>query len=96
MTNEEVIHVCDKCAIHTSAMLLQFLADSTSSQNITSCTFENLADWYTTGGYKTTTWLELLDLSKWLPLVLMNNMETQSYGAGQSGISTITILYSLS
>lgn len=61
MTNDEMIQICDECAIKTSVLLLQTLPDA-----VTTCTFENLADWYTTGGYKSATWLELLDLSKWL------------------------------
>jgi hypothetical protein len=32
-------------------------------------TFEDVAEWYTTGGYRSATWLELLDLCKWLPEV---------------------------
>jgi hypothetical protein len=28
--------------------------------------FDDFADWYTDGGYKVASWLELLDLSKWV------------------------------
>lgn len=28
--------------------------------------FDTLATWYTNGGYKTSPWLELLDLNKWI------------------------------
>lgn len=64
MSTEEIVGVCDDCAVWTSAQLLSSL--SPSARN--GCNFENLADWYTTGGYQVATWLELLDLSKWLPL----------------------------
>ena len=64
MSTEEIVGVCDDCAVWTSAQLLSSLHPSARS----GCNFENLADWYTTGGYQVATWLELLDLSKWLPL----------------------------
>jgi Ca2+-binding EF-hand superfamily protein len=64
MSTDEIVGVCDDCAVWTSAQLLSSLEPSVRN----GCTFENLADWYTSGGYQVATWLELLDLSKWLPL----------------------------
>ena len=69
MSTEEIVTVCDDCAVWTSAQLLSSLDPYARS----GCNFENLADWYTTGGYQVATWLELLDLSKWLPLYTMDD-----------------------
>ena len=66
MTSEELNAVCDDCAVWTSSQLLLSLAKE--RVDVRGCTFEDLADWYTQGGYMVATWLELLDLSKWLPL----------------------------
>jgi hypothetical protein len=71
MSTEEIVGVCDDCAVWTSAQLLSSLEPSVRS----GCNFENLADWYTTGGYQVATWLELLDLSKWLPLYPLEEEE---------------------
>jgi Ca2+-binding EF-hand superfamily protein len=38
----------------------------TSADNETSITFDDFADWYTTAGFRTIPWLELLDLRKWV------------------------------
>lgn len=32
-------------------------------------TFDDIADWYTSIGYRIAPWLELLDLSKWNQLI---------------------------
>ena len=66
MTTEELNAICDDCAVWTSSQLLLSLAKERG--DVRGCTFEDLADWYTQGGYMIATWLELLDLSKWLPL----------------------------
>jgi hypothetical protein len=29
------------------------------------CVFDEFAEWYTTGGFRENSWLELLDLTKW-------------------------------
>jgi hypothetical protein len=39
---------------------------ATSPGSQTSMTFDDFADWYTTAGYRTIPWLELLDLRKWV------------------------------
>jgi hypothetical protein len=63
----ELISLCDDCAVWTAANLLESLRSVTGVKS-NGCTFKDLADWYTKGGYQIATWLELLDLSKWLPL----------------------------
>lgn len=67
MLSDELITVCDDCAVWTSSQLLNSL-QTKESESVRGCSFEDLADWYTQGGYMVATWLELLDLSKWLPL----------------------------
>lgn len=66
VTSEELIALCDDCAVWTAAKLLESLRSTKGIKN--GCTFKDLADWYTQGGFQIATWLELLDLSKWLPL----------------------------
>lgn len=39
-------------------------------------TFDDVADWYSNSGYKTASWLELLDLRKWIPQ--LSAVDTQS------------------
>mmetsp|Transcript_15092 Transcript_15092/g.25007 ORF Transcript_15092/g.25007 Transcript_15092/m.25007 type:complete len:815 (-) Transcript_15092:3254-5698(-) len=73
MSTEEIVGVCDDCAVWTSAQLLSSLHPTARS----GCNFENLADWYTSGGYQVATWLELLDLSKWLPLYSAEDDDVQ-------------------
>jgi hypothetical protein len=67
VNSEELISLCDDCAVWTAANLLESLRSVTGIKS-NGCTFKDLADWYTKGGYQIATWLELLDLSKWLPL----------------------------
>lgn len=66
VNSEELTSICDDCAVWTAAKLLESLRSSKGIRN--GCTFKDLADWYTQGGFQVATWLELLDLSKWLPL----------------------------
>jgi hypothetical protein len=67
--SEDIITLCDDCAVWTAAKLLESLRSPNSNGSQSGgCTFKDLADWYTQGGYQIATWLELLDLSKWLPL----------------------------
>jgi hypothetical protein len=67
--SEDLITLCDDCAVWTAAKLLESLrSQNPNGAQSGGCTFKDLADWYTQGGYQIATWLELLDLSKWLPL----------------------------
>lgn len=68
LTTEQIsnIHrVADDCAIWTTSHLIQ--------QRLL-ITFEDLAQWYQDGGCELATWLELLDISKWLPLTQNENI----------------------
>ena len=51
----------DQLAVWTASRLLAWEQSSTTS-------FENLADWYTYTGYNVASFIELLDLKKWLPV----------------------------
>lgn len=70
MGSDELTAICDDSAVWTCSQLLSSLQNkgNASSDVVRGCSFEDLADWYTHGGYVVATWLELLDLSKWLPL----------------------------
>jgi hypothetical protein len=67
MTSEELLSLCDEGAVWTARRLASSFRRE-DGELFKGCTFENLADWYTRGGYQIATWLELLDLTKWLPL----------------------------
>jgi hypothetical protein len=64
---DEATRTCDQCAVWTASKLFAAL-DEHSDRPRSSVTFEDIADWYTEGGYQVATWLELLDLSKWVTL----------------------------
>jgi Ca2+-binding EF-hand superfamily protein len=69
MGSDELTAICDDSAVWTCSQLLASLQTRGNSRDVVrGCSFEDLADWYTQGGYVVATWLELLDLSKWLPL----------------------------
>ena len=43
-----------------------FMLDHVRSSNSRDVTFDDFAEWYTRGGFKSIPWLELLDLKKWV------------------------------
>ena len=71
---DDATRVCDECAVWTASRLFSSRANNTES----SVSFEDIADWYTSGGFQIATWLELLDLSKWLVLSLNDESSTGS------------------
>lgn len=62
---DEATRVVDQCAVWTASKLFSTLDEQSDSPR-SSVSFEDIADWYTGGGFEVATWLELLDLSKWL------------------------------
>jgi Ca2+-binding EF-hand superfamily protein len=63
---DEATRICDQCAVWTASKLFAALDEQSPGRPRSSVSFEDIADWYTAGGYQVATWLELLDLSKWL------------------------------
>jgi Ca2+-binding EF-hand superfamily protein len=61
---EEANGILDDSAVWTSSEIL----GSAGNDNARLISFEAIADWYSEIGYTSATWLELLDLKKWLPL----------------------------
>eukprot|EP00638_Chattonella_subsalsa_P000340 CAMPEP_0117760054 /NCGR_PEP_ID=MMETSP0947-20121206/16370_1 /TAXON_ID=44440 /ORGANISM="Chattonella subsalsa, Strain CCMP2191" /LENGTH=938 /DNA_ID=CAMNT_0005580609 /DNA_START=304 /DNA_END=3120 /DNA_ORIENTATION=- len=62
MLADELITLVDNGAVWTAAKIFQ-QCNHSEKNNID---FEELAAWYTEGGYKISPWLELLDLKKWM------------------------------
>ncbi|CAM9272378.1 unnamed protein product [Discosporangium mesarthrocarpum] len=57
----QVVDEVDSVAVWTSAEIFQ-----TTEVRLKNClSFDELASWYTKGGYRVAPWLELLDLHKW-------------------------------
>lgn len=65
---DEATRICDQCAVWTASKLFGTLDDLSPGDQRSSVSFEDIADWYTAGGFQVATWLELLDLSKWLKM----------------------------
>ena len=78
---DEATRICDQCAVWTASKLFATLDELSSGEQRSSVSFEDIADWYTAGGYQVATWLELLDLSKWLPVENAANKESNGVNA---------------
>jgi len=57
--------ILDNCSVWTAAEVLKQFKMS-AAQDVPSVSFEEIADWYSKIGCQRATWLELLDLKKWL------------------------------
>eukprot|EP00640_Fibrocapsa_japonica_P007744 CAMPEP_0113938760 /NCGR_PEP_ID=MMETSP1339-20121228/5188_1 /TAXON_ID=94617 /ORGANISM="Fibrocapsa japonica" /LENGTH=154 /DNA_ID=CAMNT_0000942029 /DNA_START=42 /DNA_END=506 /DNA_ORIENTATION=+ /assembly_acc=CAM_ASM_000762 len=62
LSGEELVWAIDSGAVHAAAVIYQ----ETEREEKNKISFEELAAWYTNGGYWFAPWLELLDLKKWL------------------------------
>jgi Ca2+-binding EF-hand superfamily protein len=61
----------------TLGHFLKFLVENEPSVRKDEYTFEVFANWYSVGGYNVSPWLELLDLSKTLSLIVVNDSPIQ-------------------
>ncbi|CAM9388398.1 unnamed protein product [Chrysoparadoxa australica] len=66
MNASELNRVIETAAVRTAEVVLADAAAARSKAQVSSISFDDLARWYTEGGYKMCSWLELLDLSKWI------------------------------
>jgi Ca2+-binding EF-hand superfamily protein len=65
MSTEEMNAACDNGAEWTLSQASQYFSASAKKHHA-GVSFDDIADWYTNGGYSVAPWLELLDLSKWV------------------------------
>jgi hypothetical protein len=78
---DEATKICDQCAVWTASKLFAATENFDAQSSVS---FEDVADWYTSGGYQDATWLELLDLSKWLPLPVEEDSESVESSSNSS------------
>lgn len=71
LSADEIMKIADSTALYACDSVIQSTAGSNEQQQDTTVgiTFDHIADWYTTTGYRIAPWLELLDISKWNQLV---------------------------
>jgi hypothetical protein len=69
---DEATRICDDCAVWTASKMFSALP------NQSAVSFEDIADWYTNGGFEVATWLELLDIGKWLPINRVDDEASES------------------
>ena len=72
----------DDVSVSTASDVLRSLSILSNggggTKDINSVTFEEIADWYSRDGHSRATWLELLDLKKWLDIDNDNNTSSSS------------------
>lgn len=74
LSSDEIIRIADSTALYACDSVLQTIQMNKLSelhQPIVGVgiTFDDIADWYASIGYRIAPWLELLDLSKWNQLI---------------------------
>jgi hypothetical protein len=73
LSADEIMKIADSTALFACDSVIQSTTDSSSEQQqqdtTVGITFDHIADWYTTSGYRIAPWLELLDISKWNQLI---------------------------
>jgi hypothetical protein len=72
LSPEEIMRIADSTALFACDSVIQTSTQTkgpAEREAIIGISFDNIADWYTTAGYRIAPWLELLDLSKWNQLI---------------------------
>jgi hypothetical protein len=80
LSPEEIMKIADSTALFACDSVIQSTATASGSEQqqkqqqqtsdtTVGITFDHIADWYTTTGYRIAPWLELLDISKWNQLI---------------------------
>jgi len=64
LSSGELCATSDSGAVWTAALVFDQTKETRSEEN--SITFDEFAEWYTVGGFKSASWFELLDLKKWV------------------------------
>ena len=64
--NDTRIMTLDDVAVATAAEILENSTVSMNNSEVSGVTFEEIAEWYSLVGHSKATWLELLDLKKWM------------------------------
>jgi len=68
LSPDELIRVADGTALFACDSVLTSPTTSKKDGQV-AANFDDIADWYTSAGYRIAPWLELLDMSKWNQLV---------------------------
>ena len=58
--------LCDECAVWTARSVMNNTLETRFELENKSVSFKGISHWYSDGAYQTASWLELLDLHKWL------------------------------
>lgn len=72
LTKNDIRTIADEVSVWTCSSILQYInrnhsATSLSFENAkTRVSFQDISDWYSAVGYANSSWIELLDLGKWL------------------------------
>ncbi|CAE7599570.1 unnamed protein product, partial [Symbiodinium microadriaticum] len=68
LSSDEITRVADGTALFACDSVLTS-PTTTEKEDQYAATFDDIADWYTSAGYRIAPWLELLDMTKWKQLV---------------------------
>ena len=68
LTSDEITRLADGTALFACDSVLTS-PTTTEKGDQFAATFDDIADWYTSAGYRIAPWLELLDMTKWKQLV---------------------------
>ncbi len=73
LSSDEIMRIADSTALFACDSVIQAThssnAQNKSQDQFQGITFDDIADWYTSAGYRIAPWLELLDLTKWNQLI---------------------------
>ena len=70
LTSDEITRLADGTALFAcDSVLTSPTTTEPKAGDQYAATFDDIADWYTSTGYRIAPWLELLDMSKWKQLV---------------------------
>lgn len=68
LSSDEITRVADGTALFACDSVLTSPTTS-EKDDMFAASFDDIADWYTSAGYRVAPWLELLDMTKWKQLV---------------------------
>jgi len=65
MAHNTRMSTLDETSVWTATEILSSFSASSTSNELSGVSFEEIAEWYSLAGHSKATWLELLDLKKW-------------------------------